>query len=95
MRRLRGSDPRLRRLVAARAEGSLNRRAFLGLLGGSAAATTLGAGVRRASAQKKVVVTMWDTEPNPATRAAVKAIVEEFQKQHLSSSRPASSGPTA
>jgi len=25
---------------------------------------------------------MWDTEPNPATRAAVKAIVEDFQKLH-------------
>ena len=25
---------------------------------------------------------MWDTEPNPATRAAVKAIVDDFQKLH-------------
>ncbi len=25
---------------------------------------------------------MWDTEPNPATRAAMKAIVEDFQKLH-------------
>ena len=31
---------------------------------------------------KKIAVTMWDTEPNPATRAAVKAIVEDFQKIH-------------
>jgi len=25
---------------------------------------------------------MWDTEPNPATRAAMKVIVEDFHKLH-------------
>jgi ABC-type glycerol-3-phosphate transport system substrate-binding protein len=40
------------------------------------------AGPAPARAQKKVVVTMWDTEPNAATRAAVKAIIDDFQKLH-------------
>ena len=76
------SDPGLRRLVAERREGDLSRRAFLGVLGGTTAGAALGATVRPARAQKKVVVTMWDTEPNPATRAAVKAIVDDFHKLH-------------
>jgi multiple sugar transport system substrate-binding protein len=74
--------PGLKRLVAERREGGLGRRAFLARLGGAAAGA---AGLGRAAparAQRKVVVTMWDTEPNPATRAAVKAIVEDFQKAH-------------
>jgi len=74
-------DPRLRRLVAERRESGLSRRAFLAGLGGAAGAAVLG-GAKPAGAQKKVTVTMWDTEPNPATRAAVKAIVEDFQKLH-------------
>ena len=45
-------------------------------------AASLVGGASPAGAQKKVTVTMWDTEPNPATRAAVKAIVEDFQKLH-------------
>ena len=78
-------DPHLQRLVAERNEGTLSRRAFLARLGGSAAGVAA-AGVlgsaKPAGAQKKVVVTMWDTEPNPATRAAVKAIVDDFAKLH-------------
>lgn len=77
------TDPDLRRLVAERREGALSRRTFLARLGGTAAgAAVFAAGAGPARAQKKVTVTMWDTEPNPATRAAVKGIVEEFQKQH-------------
>jgi multiple sugar transport system substrate-binding protein len=78
-------DPHLQRLVAERRQGHLHRRAFLARLGGAvmgaAAAGVLGQ-AKPAGAQKKVVVTMWDTEPNPATRAAVKAIVEDFTKLH-------------
>src|SRR5262249_54437859 len=73
------------RLVAEHREGTLGRREFLVRLGaataGAAAASLIGE-PRRASAQKKITVTMWDTEPNPATRAAVKAIVEDFHKLH-------------
>ncbi|HEV8675393.1 MAG TPA: extracellular solute-binding protein [Methylomirabilota bacterium] len=79
------SDPRLVRLVAERREGALSRRTFLARLAGTGAGlagATLVGGARPAGAQKRVVVTMWDTEPNPATRAAVKAIVEDFQKLH-------------
>ena len=79
------SDPGLRRLVREKKEGVLGRRAFLARLGGAtagAAAASLIGGAAPARAQKKVVVTMWDTEPNPATRAAVKAIVEDFHKLH-------------
>src|SRR5262245_66649030 len=79
------NDPALRELVRERKQGVVGRREFLARLGGTvagAAAASLVGGVRPARAQKKVVVTMWDTEPNPATRAAVKAIVEDFQKQH-------------
>src|SRR5262245_28397344 len=78
-------DPGLRRLVVEHREGTLGRREFLARLGAAtagAAAASVGGGVRPARAQKKITVTMWDTEPNPATRAAVKAIVEDFQKQH-------------
>ena len=67
------SDPDLRRLVAERREGGLDRREFLARLAttaAGAAAVSLAGGVQPARAQKKVVVTMWDTEPNPATRAA-------------------------
>src|ERR671936_2526029 len=75
----------LQRLVRERKEGSLNRREFLARFGvtaaGATAASVVG-GARPASAQKKITVTMWDTEPNPATRAAVKAIVDDFQKLH-------------
>jgi spermidine/putrescine-binding protein len=73
-----GSNADLQRLVAERKEGALGRREFLARLGATAAGATaasLVGGVKPAGAQKKVVVTMWDTEPNPATRAAVKAIV--------------------
>ena len=79
------SNADLRRLVAERKEGALGRREFLARLGATAAgaaAASLVGGVKPAGAQKKVVVTMWDTEPNPATRAAMKAIVEDFQKLH-------------
>jgi len=76
------SEPDLRRLVKERAEGALSRRAFLARLGGGAAGAALVGSARPAGAQKKIAVTMWDTEPNPATRAAVKAIVEDFQKLH-------------
>src|SRR5262245_17684470 len=79
------SDVDLRRLVRERREGGLSRRAFLARLGATtaaaAAAPVLGP-ARPAGAQKKITVTMWDTEPNPATRAAVKAIVEDFHKVH-------------
>jgi hypothetical protein len=78
------SDPGLRQLVTEKRQGILGRREFRAQLGGAAAgaaAVSLGS-TRPAGAQKKVVVTMWDTEPNPATRAAVKAIVEDFQKLH-------------
>ena len=72
------SDPRLRDLVAERRQGTLGRRAFLARLGataaGAGAASMVGAPPARA--QKKVVVTMWDTEPNPATRGAMKIIVD-------------------
>src|SRR5947199_10790700 len=79
------SDPGLRRLVREKKEGVLGRRAFLARLGGAtagAAAASLIGGAAPAWAQKKVVVTLWDTEPNPGTRAAVKAIVEDFHKLH-------------
>ena len=79
------SDPGFRQLVAEHREGILGRREFLARLGAAtagAAATSLVGNARPASAQKKIVVTMWDTEPNPATRAAVKAIVEDFHKLH-------------
>src|SRR5437899_10793451 len=79
------SDPGLRRLVAEKQEGVLGRRAFLARLGGTAAgaaAASLVGSARPASAQKKITVTMWDTEPNPATRAAVKAIVDDFHKHN-------------
>ena len=79
------SDPALRQLVAEHREGILGRREFLARLGattaGAAAASLVGS-ARPASAQKKITVTMWDTEPNPATRAAVKVIVEDFHKLH-------------
>src|SRR3972149_5564935 len=74
-------DPGLRRLVAERRESGLSRRAFLAGLGGAAGAAVLG-GAKPAGAQKKVTVTMWDSETNPATLAAEKAIVEDFQKLH-------------
>jgi ABC-type glycerol-3-phosphate transport system substrate-binding protein len=79
------SDPGLRELVAEHREGILGRREFLARLGATtagAAAASLASSARTASAQKKIIVTMWDTEPNPATRAAVKAIVEDFHKLH-------------
>jgi multiple sugar transport system substrate-binding protein len=79
------SDRGLRRLVDEHRAGGLNRRQFLARLGGAAAGATalsLAGGARPAGAQKKVTVTMWDTEPNPATRAAVKVIVEDFHKLH-------------
>ena len=79
------SDRGLRRLVDEHRAGALNRRQFLARLGGAAAGATalsLAGGARPAGAQKKVTVTMWDTEPNPATRAAVKVIVEDFHKLH-------------
>ena len=75
----------LQRLVTERREGTLGRREFLARLGATAAGATaasLVASARPAGAQKKIAVTMWDTEPNPATRAAVKAIVEDFHKLH-------------
>jgi spermidine/putrescine-binding protein len=77
------SDRGLRRLVGEHRAGILNRRQFLARLGGAAAGATalsLVGGARPAGAQKKATVTMWDTEPNPATRAAVKVIVEDFHK---------------
>jgi ABC-type glycerol-3-phosphate transport system substrate-binding protein len=74
--------PQLARLVAERRSGSVSRRAFLARLGGAAAGVAGLAAAKPAGAQRKVVVTMWDTEPNAATRAAVKAIVEDFQKLH-------------
>ena len=78
------SDPGLRRLVRERNAGDLSRREFLARLGGTAvgAAAVSFAGAGPARAQKKIVVTTWDTEPNPSTRAAMKAIVEDFQKLH-------------
>ena len=79
------SDPGVRRLVAEKQEGVLGRRAFLARLGGTAAGAAAASFIgdaRPARAQKRIVVTMWDTEPNPATRAAVKAIVEDFHKLH-------------
>src|SRR4030095_7391737 len=75
-------DPELQRLVNERRGGYIDRRKFLtGLVGAAAAGASL-VGARPARAQKKGVLTMWNTEPNPATRAAVKAIVEDFQKLH-------------
>ena len=59
------SVPGLQRLVKERAEGALSRRAFLARLGGGAAGAALVGSARPAGAQKKVAVTMWDTEPNP------------------------------
>ncbi len=82
MRRRWHNDSRLRRLVTERGQGGLSRRAFLSLVASATTATSLGLLTSPARAQKKVVVTMWDTEPNPATRAAVKAIVDDFQKLH-------------
>src|SRR5262245_29588589 len=78
------SDSDLRQLVAEHRGGVLGRREFLVRLGATAAgaAASLAGSARPAHAQKKVTVTMWDTEPNPATRAAVKAIVEDFHKLH-------------
>jgi multiple sugar transport system substrate-binding protein len=78
-------DRGLRRLVDEHRAGGLSRRQFLARLGGAAAGATalsLAGGARPAGAQKKVTVTMWDTEPNPATRAAMKVIVEDFHKLH-------------
>jgi multiple sugar transport system substrate-binding protein len=75
-------DPTLRRLVAERKDGSLSRRAFLAHLGGAAAGAAALGRPTPARGQAKVTVTMWDTEPNPATRAAVKAIIEDFNKLH-------------
>jgi multiple sugar transport system substrate-binding protein len=78
------SDPGLRRLVKERKAGDLSRREFLARLGGTAAgaAAVSFAGAGPARAQKKIVVTTWDTEPNPSTRAAMKAIVDDFHKLH-------------
>ena len=79
------SNADLRRLVTERREGTLGRREFLARLGATAAGATaasLVGGVKPAGAQKKVTVTMWDTEPNPATRAAMKSIVDDFHKLH-------------
>ena len=79
------SNADLRRLVAERRQGTLGRREFLARLGATAAGATaasLVGSVKPAGAQKKVVVTMWDTEPNPATRAAMKSIVDDFHKLH-------------
>src|SRR6266849_7347112 len=78
------NDPGLRRLVKERNAGDLSRREFLARLGGTAAgaAAVSFAGAGPARAQKKIVVTTWDTEPNPSTRAAMKAIVEDFHKLH-------------
>ena len=73
-------DPDLRRLVSERVRGDVSRREFLARLGGTAAGVVAGGlagSARPARAQKKVVVTTWDTEPNPATRAAMKAIVDD------------------
>src|SRR5258708_14239756 len=79
------SNADLQRLVAERKKGALGRREFLARLGATAAGATaasLVGGVKPAGAQKKVVVTTWDTEPNPSTRAAMKAIVEDFHRLH-------------
>src|SRR2546425_12374878 len=76
------SDPGLGRWVTEHRAGVIGRREFLARLGTGAAAASLVGSARPASAQKKIPVTMWDTEPNPATRAAVKAIVEDFHKLH-------------
>lgn len=79
------ANPRLARLVRERREGGVSRRAFLGHLGGAAAGlagVAAGSRPRPAGAQAKVVVTAWDTEPNPKTRAAMKEIVADFQKLH-------------
>src|SRR3989442_2090650 len=72
----------LQRLVTERKEGALGRREFLTTLAAGATAASLVARARPAGPKRKIAVTMWDTEPNPATRAAVKAIVEDFHKLH-------------
>src|SRR5690348_970691 len=69
----KGGTMNLQRLVTERKQGSLDRRQFLACLGATAAGAVV-TGARSAAAQKKITVTMWDTEPNPATRTAVKAI---------------------
>src|SRR3989441_1071955 len=76
------SDPGLGRWVTEHRAGVIGRREFLARRRVGATAASLVASARPAGAQKKVAVTMWDTEPNPATRAAVKAIVEDFHKLH-------------
>src|SRR3989442_15503463 len=70
----------LQRLVTERKEGTLGRREFLTTLAAGATAASLVASARPAGAQKKIAGTMWGTEPNPATRAAVKAIVGDLHK---------------
>jgi ABC-type glycerol-3-phosphate transport system substrate-binding protein len=78
-------DPWLRQLVAERREQGVGRREFLARLGGVAAGVAGASVVGRskpAGAQTKVVVTTWDTEPNPKTRAVMKEIVADFQKLH-------------
>src|SRR5438034_9391974 len=80
--RRRDSNAGLQRLVTERKEGTLGRREFLATLTAGAAAASVIGTTKPAGAQKKITVTMWDTEPNPATRAAVKAIVEDFHKLH-------------
>src|SRR3989454_5467703 len=80
--RRRDSNAGLQRLVAERKEGTLGRREFLTKLAGGAAAASVVGGTKKAGAQKKIVVTTWDTEPNPATRAAMKSIVDDFHKLH-------------
>ncbi len=75
------SDPRLSRLVAERRAGSLSRRAFLTVLGGAAAGTACPGPARRAP-RRRSSSPCGTPSPIPATRAAVKAIVDDFQKLH-------------
>lgn len=73
----------MKKLVEERKQGILDRRSFLKILGGF----TLGAAglpliPTQARGQKKITVTMWDTEPNPITRKVMKEMVADFQRLH-------------
>ncbi len=73
----------MRKRGKERKEGVVDRRTFLKILGGlGVGAAGLSFVPAKARGQKKITVSMWDTEPNPVTRGAMKEIVADFQRLH-------------
>jgi len=71
------------KLVQERKEGLIDRRTFLKILGGmGVGAAGLSFVPAKARGQKKITIAMWDTEPNPVTRGAMKEIIADFQRLH-------------